>query len=307
MRGRIGALRLLRRDFARNKYKYLMFLPVAVFFVLFCYRPMYGIVIAFKYYKPTRGIAGSDWVGLENFRRFFTDFYFGRIIKNTVTISLLSLVWGFPVPILFALLLNELRSPAFKKLVQTSSYLPHFISLVVVCSMIRQFSLSNGLFNDIAAFFGGRRTPILSNPGSFRTIYVASGVWQSFGWNSIIYLAALTGIDQEQYESARIDGAGRFAQVLHITLPGILPTIMMLLILNMGGILSVGSEKILLLYSEATYKTADVISTYTYRKGLLNAEYSYSTAIGLFNSAVNVFFLVGANALSKRSTDLSMF
>ena len=219
----------------------------------------------------------------------------------------LSLLWGFPIPIVFALLLNEMKDGAFKKFVQTSSYLPHFISIVVVCSMIRQFSLTNGLFNDLIEYFGGTRTALLSNADNFPFIYVASGVWQGFGWNSIIYLAALSGIDQELYEAARIDGAGRMGQVWHITLPGILPTIIILLILNLGSILSVGSEKILLLYSDSTMKTADVISTYTYRKGLLNAEYSYSTAVGMFNSVVNVIFLVSANALSKKTTELSMF
>jgi len=297
----------LRKDFSRNWLKYLMFLPVAVYFIIFCYKPMYGLQIAFKYYKPTLGIVGSEWVGLENFTRFFTDFYFSRLIINTITISLLSLLWGFPIPIIFALLLNELKDGPFKKFVQTSSYLPHFISLVVICSMIRQFSLTNGLFNDIYEFFGGQRTAILSNADNFRTIYVASGVWQGFGWNSIIYLAALSGINQELYESARIDGAGRFGQMYHITLPGILPTIVILLILNLGSILSVGSEKILLLYSDSTLKTADVISTYTYRKGMINAEYSYSTAVGMFNSIVNVCFLVTANTISKKTTELSMF
>lgn len=296
-----------RRDLSKNKYKYLMFLPVAIYFIVFCYKPMYGIQIAFRFFKPTKGITGSEWTGLENFVRFFSDFYFGQILTNTFIISFLSLIWGFPIPIVFALLLNEMEHPRFKKLVQTSSYLPHFISIVVVCSMIKQFALTNGLFNDIAVFFGGSRTAILANSDNFRTIYVASGVWQSFGWNSIIYLAALSGIDQELYEAAKIDGAGRFRQLLAITLPGILPTITMLLILNLGSVLNVGSEKILLLYSEATYKTADVISTYVYRKGMINAEYSFSTAVGLFNSVVNVVFLLTANYISKKTTETSIF
>lgn len=297
----------IRRDFARNKYKYLMFLPVCAYFIIFCYLPMYGVQIAFRQYKPTLGITGSPWVGFENFRRFFNDYYFGRLILNTFLISLYSLLWGFPIPIIFALLLNELQNMRFKKIVQTCSYLPHFISLVVVCSIIRQFSMTNGLFNDIIAALGGKRTPLLSNPANFRTIYIASGIWQSFGWNSIIYLAALSGIDQELYEAARIDGASRLQQVLHITIPGILPTIIILLILNMGSILSVGYEKILLLYSNSTFKTADVISTYTYRKGIEGTEYSYSSAVGLFNSVINVIFLVVSNWISKKATDISMF
>lgn len=299
--------RSMKRDLSKNKYKYLMFIPICAYFVLFCYLPMYGVQIAFLDFKITKGFAGSQYVGLFNFSRFFSDFYFARTLSNTFIISFMSLVWGFPVPIIFALLLNELQNQRLKKLTQTVSYLPHFISLVVVCSMIRQFCMTNGLFNDIAAFFGGKRTPILSNAEYFRTIYVASGVWQGFGWNSIIYLAALSGIDQELYEAARIDGAGRFRQALSVTLPGIRPTIIILLILNMGGILGVGAEKILLLYSEATYRTADVISTYTYRKGMINAEYSYSAAVSLFNSLVNVVFLVSSNYLSRRVSDTSIF
>lgn len=297
----------VKKDWNRNKYKYLMFIPVAVYFILFCYKPMYGIQIAFKNYKPAKGITASEWVGIKNFVRFFGDFYFARILTNTFILSFLSLLWGFPIPIIFALLLNEVDHPRFKKLVQTSSYLPHFISVVVVCSIIKQFSLTNGLFNDIAVFFGGQRTPILANENNFRTIYVVSGVWQQFGWNSIIYLAALSGIDQELYEAAKIDGAGRFRQLITITLPGILPTIMMLLILNLGKVLNVGAEKVLLLYSEATYKTADIISTYVYRKGLINAEYSFSTAVGIFNSLVNVVLLLSSNYLSRKVTETSIF
>lgn len=204
-------------------------------------------------------------------------------------------------------MLDELRNVRFKKIVQTSSYLPHFISMVVVCSMIKQFSMTNGLFNDIAVLFGGERTQILQNPKNFRTLYVASGVWQEFGWNSIIYLAALAGVDQELYEAARIDGAGRWAQVRHVSLPGIAPTIVMLFILRMGSVLNVGAQKILLLYNPATYSTADVISTYVYRKGMINGDMSYSTAIGLFNSLINVVFLVTTNHISKKVSDISMF
>ena len=257
---------VVKKDFRRNKYKYLLFVPVALYFILFAYKPMYGVIIAFKNFRPTLGVFDSPWAGLTHFISFFNDFYFIRILKNTFLISFYSMLFGFPVPIIFALLLNEIRKNKFKRFVQTASYLPHFISTVIVCSMIHQFSYENGLFNDVIAFFGGERSQILQYPQNFRTIYVVSGIWQSFGWNSIIYLAALAGINQELYEAARTDGAGRLAQTWHITLPGITPTIFILLILRTGSLLSVGAEKILLLYSPITYSTADVITTYTYRK-----------------------------------------
>ena len=278
-----------------------------MYLLLFCYKPMYGAIIAFQKYRPALGILKSQWVGFENFENFFGDFYFARILRNTLLLSCYQLAWGFPLPILFALLLNELKSPRFKRFVQTTSYLPHFISLVVVCSLIKQFSLTKGLFNEIIAFFGGERTPLLQYPNNFRTIYVASEVWQHFGWNSIIYLAALTSIDPALYEAAEIDGAGRLRRALHITIPGLTSTITMMLIPNVGGILSLDSEKVLLLYNQATYKTADIISTYTYRKGLIESDFSFSTAVGLFNSAVNVCFLISANLLSKKVTDVGLF
>ena len=296
-----------KKDWRRNKSLYLMVLPVLLFYICFHYKPMYGAIIAFQKYRPALGILKSQWVGFENFENFFGDFYFARTLRNTLLLSCYQLAWGFPLPILFALLLNELKSPRFKRFVQTTSYLPHFISLVVVCSLIKQFSLTKGLFNEIIAFFGGERTPLLQYPNNFRTIYVASEVWQHFGWNSIIYLAALTSIDPALYEAAEIDGAGRLRRALHITIPGLTSTITMMLILNVGGILSLGSEKVLLLYNQATYKTADIISTYTYRKGLIESDFSFSTAVGLFNSAVNVCFLISANLLSKKVTDVGLF
>ena len=257
------------RDFKANKFKYLIALPVVIYLFLFAYRPMYGVIIAFKDYRPSLGIWNSPWVGLKHFRAFFTDIYFVRLLTNTVSISLLNILFGFPAPIIFALLLNEIRSTAYKRTIQTISYMPHFISTVVICGIIQSFCLSDGVFNDMIVLLGGTRSSLLANPKLFRPIYVASGIWQQLGWNSIIYLAALTSIDQELYEAARIDGASRFQQALHITIPGIMPTIVMLFILRMGSVLSVGYEKILLLYQPMTYETADVISTYVYRKGIL--------------------------------------
>lgn len=297
----------LSRDFKINKYKYLLILPVLVYLALFSYKPMYGLIIAFKNYKPTRGIWGSSWVGMLWFENFFTDIYFWRLLRNTFTLSALSIVFGFPAPILLALLLNEVRHTGFKRTVQTITYMPYFISLVVTCSLIKIYCQENGLFADIAQLLGRERQNLMVNPNAFRPIYVLSGVWQNIGWNSIIYLAALSSIDQEQYEAARIDGANRFQQVLHVTLPGILPTIMILFVLRMGNILNVGYEKVLLLYTASTYETADVFSTYTYRVGLVDQRYSLSTAVGLFNTMVNITFLLMTNWISRRTTESGLF
>lgn len=299
------------RDFQRNKFKYLMIIPVLVYLVLFCYKPMYGIVIAFKNFKVTRGIANSQWVGLFWFEQFFKDPYFWRLLRNTFTISGLTILFGFPAPILLALLLNELKSNKYKRTVQTITYMPYFISLVVLCSLVKIYCQQDGLISEIVAFFGGTKQNWLADPRYFRTIYILSDIWQGIGWNSIIYLAALSGIDQEQYEAARIDGANRFQQVLHITLPGLLPTITILFILRMGSILNVGYEKILLLYQPTTYEVADVFSTYTYRISLGatsgQPQYSLSTAVSLFNTIVNVAFLLMTNFISNKTTESGLF
>ena len=299
------------RDFSHNKFKYLMILPVLVYLALFCYKPMYGIIIAFKNYKVARGIDKSPWVGLFWFENFFNDPYFFRLLRNTFTISGLTILFGFPAPILLALLLNEVHNNKFKRTVQTITYMPYFISLVVLCSLIKIYCQQNGLISDIVAFFGGTKQNWLQDPKYFRLIYVLSDIWQGIGWNSIIYLAALSGIDQEQYEAARIDGANRFQQVLHVTLPGLLPTITILFILRMGNILNVGYEKILLMYQPTTYEVADVFSTYTYRISLGSTtgqpQYSLSTAVSLFNTLVNVCFLLMTNLISSKLTDSSLF
>ena len=301
----------IARDFSHNKFKYLMILPVLVYLALFCYKPMYGIIIAFKNYKVARGIEKSPWVGLFWFENFFNDPYFFRLLRNTFTISGLTILFGFPAPILLALLLNEVHNNKFKRTVQTITYMPYFISLVVLCSLIKIYCQQNGLFSDIVAFFGGTKQNWLQDPRYFRLIYVLSDIWQGIGWNSIIYLAALSGIDQEQYEAARIDGANRFQQELHVTLPGLLPTITILFILRMGNILNVGYEKILLLYQPTTYEVADVFSTYTYRISLGSTtgqpQYSLSTAVSLFNTLVNVCFLLMTNLISSKLTDSSLF
>ena len=295
------------KDFKRNKSKYLIALPVILFFLVFNYKPMYGVIIAFKNYRPSMSIWEAPWIGFKNFETFFKDPYFGRLLRNTFLISLYNILWGFPAPIILALLLNEIRSGFYRRVVQTISYMPHFISIVVMCGIIRNFCMSDGTINDIIVFFGGERSSLLGMQSMFRTIYVASDIWQSVGWGSIIYLAVIAGIDQEQYEAAHIDGAGRFCQVINITIPAIIPTIMILLILRMGNILNIGYEKILLLYQPNTYEVADVISTYVYRKGIMEGSWSYSTAVGLFNSAVNIVFLLATNRLSKNYSDVSLF
>ena len=297
----------LLRDFQMHKWKYVLIVPILVYLALFCYKPMYGLIIAFKNYKPARGIWGSPWVGFMWFEAFFKDPYFFRLLRNTFTISAMNIIFGFPAPILLALLLNEVHNNKFKRTVQTITYMPYFISLVVACSLVKIYCQADGLFSQIIQAFGGQPQNLLINPKAFVPIHVISGIWQGIGWNSIIYLAALSGIDQEQYEAARIDGASRFQQVLHITIPGILPTIMILFIMRLGSILNVGYEKVLLLYSEAVYETADVFSTYTYRMGLQNQKYSLSTAVGLFNTAVNLVFLMITNFLSKKTTESGLF
>ncbi|MDR3120432.1 MAG: ABC transporter permease subunit, partial [Clostridiales bacterium] len=232
---------------------------------------------------------------------------FGRLVLNTFLLSFYNLLWGFPVPILFALLLNELRSNRLKKAVQTITYMPHFVSLVVICGIVLNFTSQNGLITTLLTYFGAPKANLLVNAGNFRTIYIASDIWQEMGWNSIIYIAAISGLDQEVYDAATVDGAGRLRKMWHVTLPGILPTITILLILRIGGMMNIGFEKIILLYNPSIYDTADVISSFVYRRGILQADYSYSTAVGLFNSVINLFMLISANWFSRRVNDSSLW
>ena len=298
----------IRSDVQKNYMAYLIVLPVMVWLILFCYKPIYGVVIAFQEYRPRLGIERSEWIGIENFVRFFKDAYFIRTLRNTFVISFLTIIFSFPVPIILALLLNEVKNAIFKRTVQTVTYLPHFVAMVISCALVTQFCQTNGAVNDVIAFFGGERKNYLASNDTFYPVYILSSIWKECGWSSIIYLAALSGIDQEQYEAAKLDGATRLQQIWHITLPGILPTITMLLVLKMGQVMSVGYEKILLLYQPVTYEVADVISTYTYRKGLMELNgFSYSTAIGLFNSVVNITMLLLSNKLSKKLGQSGLF
>ena len=297
----------LKRDFQKNRSLYFMIIPVVLFYILFHYKTMYGAIIAFYNYRPARGLEGSKWVGLDHFIYFFKSPFFMRTLKNTLAISLLNLLFAFPAPIALALLLNEVRNKYFKKVVQTVTYLPHFISSVIICGMLTSFCLSTGLFNDIIEFFGGQRIPLLQGTEYYRTIYIASDIWQTIGWSSIIYLAALSGVDKNLYEAAQLDGANKWKQTWHITIPGILPTIMIQLILRIGTLMSVGYEKTLLIYNPTNYAVSDIISTYNFRMGLELGDWSYATAIGLFNSVVNCILLVMSNKLSKKYTENSLW
>ena len=291
----------IARELRRNRYVYLMALPVIAYYLLFCYGPMYGAQIAFRNFTAFKGITGSEWVGMKWFVNFIQGPYFSRVMVNTLLISLYQLVFGFPAPILLALLLNVLGNERFKRVVQSIVYLPHFISLVVICGMIRTFVARNGIIAEMLTLFGFPRTNLLGDPRYFR-------VWQTIGWNSIVYLSALTAVSPDLYESATIDGANRLQKTLYITLPSITPTIVTMFILRLGQIMSVGSEKILLLYNPNTYEVADVISTYVYRVGLSESfQPSYSTAVGLFSSVINFALILIANSISKKATESSLW
>ena len=297
----------LKRDFTRNYELYLLAIPVVLYYLYFCYKPMLGVYMAFTDYTAKGGVFGSPFVGLKHFREFFGSIYFKRLLGNTLIISGTSIIFGFPAPIILALLINEVRNKYFCKVVQTISYLPHFISMVVICSMIKTFVSDTGIIGSFVNSLTGGNSSLLNNPKNFVPIYVISEIWQEVGWGSIIYFSALMGIDQQLYEAAEIDGAGRWKQTLHITMPGIMPTVVVMLIIRLGNILGVGYEKIILLYNEAIYSTSDVISTFVYRKGLLEFDYSYSVAVGLFNSAVSMIFLFGSNAVSRKVQDTGLW
>lgn len=298
---------ILKKDIKVNKALYIMLIPIVAYFVIFNYVPMAGIVMAFERFSPTKGVLFSPWIGMKNFTDFFSSYYFFRLIRNTFLLSFYDMIFGFPAPIIFALLLNEIKNKAFKKTIQTISYMPYFISLVVIAGIIVDFTSSTGAITNLVVALGGQRRNLLDDPSLFRTIFVSSNVWQSFGYGSIIYLSALSSIDQQLYEAAEIDGANRWKQTWHITLPGIAPTIIILLILRVGSLLNVGFEKVILLYNPATYETADVISSFVYRKGLLEFNYGYSTAVGLFNSVISLVLIFATNKICKKFSETSLF
>ena len=292
----------------KNWQLYVFFLlPALLLTIIFKYVPMGGVLIAFEDYNVIDGVFGSKWVGLEYFRRFLASPDFMNYLVNTLKLSIYGLLWGFPVPILLALMLNEVTNAKFKRAIQTVSYLPHFISTVVVCGMVMNFLSLDGIINQIIAAFGFDKIQFMVLPEWFRTIFTASGIWQTCGWTSIIYLSALTSVDQEILEAAMIDGANRFQRIKSVTLPSIAPTISIMLIMQIGRLMSLGYEKIILLYNGSTYETADVISTYVYRRGILSADFSYSTAVGLFQSVIGVILLVASNQISKKLSDSSLW
>ena len=301
------SIRAIKRDFSMNYSIYILLLPVLIWYIVFSYIPMYGAIIAFKDYSPALGILGSKWIGIRYFKDFFTGPYFGQILRNTLLISFYSIVAGFPAPIILALLLNEVRCTWYKKTVQTLTYMPYFISLVVICGLIRIFVGSDGFISNIIALFGGESTNLLMKKEAFRSIYVISDIWQGMGWNSIVYLAALSSIDAQLYEAASLDGAGRFRQLFVVTLPGIMPTIIIMFILRIGSVMSVSSDKIILLYNDLTRETADVINSFVYRKGIEEYNYSYSTAVGLFNSVINFILIIVANKFCNRLGETSLW
>ncbi|GIP00257.1 MULTISPECIES: ABC transporter permease [Paenibacillus] len=298
----------LWRRMIRNWELYLFIAPAFLYFVIFHYGPMYGIQIAFKNFIPTLGITGSPWVGFDHFERFFNSYYFWDLLWNTLSISLYELAIGFPLPIILALAFNEVKDSFFKRTVQTVTYAPHFISVVVMSGMIITFlSPSSGMIVNFVEMLGFQAPQFLTDPAWFKTVYVLSGVWQSAGWGTIIYLAALSGVDPQLHEAAVVDGASRFKRILHINIPAIIPTITILLILNMGSILGVGFEKILLLQNPLNMSSSDVISTFVYRSGLVDAQYSFSTAVGLFNSVINAILLIAVNQIARRTSENSLW
>ena len=297
----------IKRDFTKNWQIYVMILPVLLYFLIFSYLPMAGIVIAFQKFSPALGILKSPFIGLKNFTDFFGSYYCGRLIGNTLLLGTATLIFAFPCPVILALLLNEVYNKAYKKAVQTISYLPYFISMVVICGLIKNFTASDGFVTQIIVALGGEKRNLLADPALFRPVYVISDIWKNVGFNSIIYLAALSGVNQELYEAAAIDGAGRWNQTIQVTLPGLAPTVIIMLVLAMGGLFNVGFEKVILLYNSMTMETADVIQSFVYRKGLTDANFGYSTAVGLFNSVINTILLLMANRISRKVTETSLF
>lgn len=297
----------LFRDIAKHPQIYLMAIPVILFYLVFCYLPMAGLIMAFQDFKVTTSFFNSEFIGLENFVSFFENPYFWTLIRNTFLLNVYDIIFCFPVPILIALLLNELKSKKFKSVIQTSIYMPNYVSVVILCGLVIDFCSREGIVNKILAIFGIPANNLMLDAGLFRTIFITTNVWQLAGWTSIVYMAAISGINIELYDAAYVDGCGRWRRLWHVTLPGILPTIIIMTIMRMGTILSVGYEKIILLYNNLTLKTADVISSYVYREGIQGGRYGYTSAVGLFNALVNLAFLAITNFISRRLTEQSLW
>jgi len=300
----------IRLDFKRNKTDYLMVLPTFLFFVVFSYFPMYGILMAFSNYKAKFGIIGSlinNYVGFENFQKFFDSIYFGRLLGNTLAISILSLIINFPASIILALLLNEVKNKFFSKTVSLITYMPHFISMVILGGILVDFSRTDGVLGVLLQSLTGKSQNLLAVASYWRTLYIGSDLWQNLGFSTILFVAALSSVDKELYEAAALDGAGHFKQMVHVTLPGILNTIIVVLILRVGMVMGVGADKTILLYNSQIYEKADIISSYVYRRGLLDGDYSFTTAVGLFNSVVSLLLVLVTNKIAKTYSEYSLF
>ena len=308
---RVGEKKTLRQLVSRDRHLLLMFLPVFIFYIVFCYLPMAGLAMAFQDFKMGSGFVGvftSEWVGLKWFNQFFSSVFAWRLIRNTFLLSFYSLIFGFPIPIIFSICITQLRNQRVAKVAQVITYLPYFISTVVVVGMMTNFlSPSSGIINQIIKACGGKPVNFMSNPAWFRRLYVISGSWQSFGFNAIIFVAAIMGIDPSLYEAMKVDGASRWQQIIHLILPMIADTVILLLIMTLGNLLNVGFEKIILLYHETTYETADVMSSFGYRYGMQKGNYSYATAVSLFNSLFNFILLVAVNAFSRKVSEISLW
>lgn len=304
----VGVLASWKRDIAKNYDLYLISIPAFVVIIVFYYFPMYGVQLAFKNFIASKGILGSPWVGFEHFHRLFSGYNFERILKNTLVLSLYQLCVGFPLPVIFALMLNEVGNKAFKKSLQMISYAPNFISVVVMVAMLNVFLASNnGCVNMIISKLGFEKIEFLTSVRAFKHIYVWSEIWQTMGYNAIIYISALSSIDPQLHEAVKIDGANKLQKIWHVDLPGILPTVVILLILNAGRIMNVGFDKAFLLQNDMNREVSDIISTYVYRMGILGGEYSFSTAVGLFNSVINFILLISVNWISGRLTDSTLW
>ncbi len=292
----------IKKDWSKYRTLYFLFIPVLLYYIIFQYGSMFGLIIAFEDYKPRLGFFGSKFVGLKHFKNFFKDYYFQRTLTNTIRIAVTNLIFTFPCPILLAIFISELRSRKYSKFVQTVTYIPHFVSVVVVTSILMDLTSRDGAITTFLSYFGFEKVTMLNEPKYFLPLYIISNIWQNVGWNSIIYLAALLSIDAQLYEAAKIDGAGKLRQLWSITLPSLLPTIIIMLILQIGKMFNVGYEKIILMYNSLTYEVADVINTYVYREGLLNLNYSYAAAVGMFNSIVSFILVWSTNKLSNKLT-----
>ncbi len=300
--------RLAKRSFSKYWQLYLCLIPVLLYFLIFHYGPMYGVQIAFREFNAVDGITGSPWVGLQHFERFFNSFYFERLMVNTLTLSLYMLVVTFPLPIILAIMLNELTSHRFRKAMQMVTYAPHFISVVVIVGMLQTMLSPNyGLVNHFLNAIGLEDVFFMAEPAWFKSLYVWSGVWQTTGWSSIIYIAAIAGIDPSLYEAAIVDGASRIKRIIHITIPGILPTAIILLIMQCGRIMSIGFEKVYLMQNDMNISSSQIISTYVYEAGMINAQISFASAVGLFNSVINCILLVIVNQVAKKTSETSLF